>query len=157
MPPALFFHAQNTLNSLAAGASPRTPLGSLQRSPRPPSRLGRGQASYPHPTPNRRRRRLVFVIHPNVPHHFLSPSAANGLSNIQFYVRIRYMTSTALQTWTLHCEFYSWHKLLWNWTVTFSSQAHKELLTVHDWSWKSVCISTSIYALRVYSWATKDQ
>jgi len=41
-----FIRAKNAPNPLSAGALPRTPLGSLQRSPRLPSRLGRG-----HPVP----------------------------------------------------------------------------------------------------------
>jgi len=40
---SIVLHAQNPLKSLAAGAPPRTPLGDLQRSPRPPSRLGKGK------------------------------------------------------------------------------------------------------------------
>ena len=48
MPPAAFLHPENAPKSLAAGASPQTPLGSLQRSPRPlaglrrPTSKGRG-------------------------------------------------------------------------------------------------------------------
>jgi len=37
MPPAAFFHLENAPKLSAAGASPQTPLGSLQRSHRPPS------------------------------------------------------------------------------------------------------------------------
>jgi len=37
-------------NAIAAGAPPRTPLGSSRRSPRPLSRLGSGHPS-PYPTP----------------------------------------------------------------------------------------------------------
>jgi len=36
------FKSQNALNSKFSGAPPRTPLGSLQRSPRPPSWWGGG-------------------------------------------------------------------------------------------------------------------
>ena len=62
-----FFRIQILPDSISAGAPPRSPLGSLQCSPRPHSRLGRGTLPYPIPT---HLRRLT------VPHHFLKPSAA---------------------------------------------------------------------------------
>ena len=62
-----FFRIQILQNSISAGAPPRSPLGSLQCSPRPHSRLGRGTPPYPIPTPLRRL---------TVPDHFLKPSAA---------------------------------------------------------------------------------
>jgi len=37
VPPAVFLHPENAPKSLAAGASPRTPLGELIALPRPPS------------------------------------------------------------------------------------------------------------------------
>ena len=40
--PNLFIIVQKSPKSLAAGAPPQTPLGSLQRSPRPPSCIGLG-------------------------------------------------------------------------------------------------------------------
>ena len=36
----VFFKLKMHQNPFSAGAPPRTPLGSLRRSPRPPSRLG---------------------------------------------------------------------------------------------------------------------
>jgi len=55
---SVFFQALNTPNSFSAGAQPRTPLGSLRRSPRHPSRLGLGGHPLPIPSPPRRLRRL---------------------------------------------------------------------------------------------------
>jgi len=48
MPPAAFLHPENAPKSLAAGASPKTPLGELTALPRPlswikgPTSKGRG-------------------------------------------------------------------------------------------------------------------
>jgi len=48
--PEAFCGLKHAENAIAAGTPPRTPLGSLRRSPRHPSRLGRGHPS-PYPTP----------------------------------------------------------------------------------------------------------
>jgi len=59
----------NARKLLAAGALPQTPLGSLRRSPKPPSRLGVGKPPA-HASPPQSFRRLAsssWATSPNVP------------------------------------------------------------------------------------------
>jgi len=59
--PQAFCDALYARNSFSAGAPPRPRWGSSRRSPRPPSRLGRGKPP-PHSPPPRRLRRLDFGV-----------------------------------------------------------------------------------------------
>jgi len=68
---SIVLQAYNPLKLLVAGAEPRTPWRSLRLSPRPPSRLERGQAPSPDPAAPQfsrlqrstwRLRRLVFIF-----------------------------------------------------------------------------------------------